>query len=78
MSKSCECDIWVTIHRTKLGDHREIDDRVEMRLKGKFEMSRKLNRREVIVSGAASLINLFDRYVPAKAVVIPPAALDHA
>ena len=41
-------------------------------------MSRKLNRREVIVSGAASLINLFDRYVPAKAVVIPPAALDHA
>jgi alkyl sulfatase BDS1-like metallo-beta-lactamase superfamily hydrolase len=26
---------------------------------------------------AARLINLFDRYSPAKAVVIPPAALDH-
>jgi hypothetical protein len=46
-------------------------------------MSRKLNRREVLVSGAAvaseaaRLINLFDRYVPAKVVVIPTGALRH-
>jgi hypothetical protein len=26
---------------------------------------------------AAQLINLFDRYVPEKAVVIPPALRDH-
>jgi hypothetical protein len=29
------------------------------------------------VAEAARLINLFDRYVPAKAVVIPPAAFYH-
>jgi hypothetical protein len=28
-------------------------------------------------SAAARLINLFDRYVPAKAGVIPPAAFYH-
>ena len=37
---------------------------------------------EVKVTGdaaeAARLINLFDRYRPEKAVVIPPAFLDHA
>ena len=36
---------------------------------------------EIKVTGdageAARLINLFDRYSPTKAVVIPPAALDH-
>jgi ubiquinone biosynthesis protein UbiJ len=41
-----------------------------------------IKKGEIKVKGdaaeAAHLINLFDRYKPEKAVVIPPAFLDHA
>jgi len=41
-----------------------------------------IRKGEIKVDGnateAAQLLNLFDRYKPEKAVVIPPAFLDHA